>query len=427
MAATGDACATGRWRQPSGRVVSKSSQPHAEFLRAATDVWRQRLGVQLAVAPKKTRGGPVLAARRAALTRAVAGAHSAAIALAAPQQCPAVAAVLPAYLAYVTPRLAGHAPAAAALPPPPDEVVLRSHVLEWLMRHTARAQPDALVGALYALAEPLRMLEVVERGEPRGEAAAPWARFEAVLDAVASGDTGRARASTLAQELLAELVAIVDALEPRAPRTFSQLVGVLNPAAGKHAIPGDLEEICAAVRAGDRTWAEFPYYQLRYASRGIRYTWSDSAWLVTLCELPQAQLESQVAWLGRLLATRGMPQWLLERHLVYLHDELTRTLPARAVHYAPLARAAANLRATRVAHVGEALGAELTAALSALVKPALVQTLPEAGRLLAAALADERAGITGALPSLLGWLADPERFPPEWVDAVRQVVQRASE
>jgi hypothetical protein len=48
-----------------------------------------------------------------------------------------------------------------------------------------------------------------------------------------------------------------------------------------------------------------------------------------------------------------------------------------------------------------------------------------AGALIGAAVADERAGVPGAVASLLQWLADPERFSPAWVAAVEQTLSRA--
>jgi hypothetical protein len=88
-------------------------------------------------------------------------------------------------------------------------------------------------------------------------------------------------------------------------------VSTINPEAGKHNIPEDKLEIEAAFRAGVTTWEEFPYYAWRYGLRGKQYTRSDSVWLVTLCDLEEEVVIEQVHWLGRVLASRGMPQWLL--------------------------------------------------------------------------------------------------------------------
>ncbi len=75
--------------------------------------------------------------------------------------------------------------------------------------------------------------------------------------------------------------------------------GMLNPEAGDHAVPGDAMEIEAAVAAARRCREEFPYFDERYQERGRSFAKSDVAWLVTLTELPEAQLISQVEWLGK--------------------------------------------------------------------------------------------------------------------------------
>lgn len=202
---------------------------------------------------------------------------------------------------------------------------------------------------------------------------------------------------------------------------------LLNPDAGSHAIPTDFREIAAALRAGERTWGRFPYYEERYGERGRRFTASDSAWLVTLASLPEPQVRAQVEWLGAILAGRGMPRWLLERHLVTLHAALVRAVPERAAAYAVLQGAARHLRALREAHVAGTVQARLAAAFDARIDPAWRRRLPHTGALLVAAVADERAGIARAVSSLESWMADPVRFPPPWIAAVRATLQAARE
>jgi len=53
--------------------------------------------------------------------------------------------------------------------------------------------------------------------------------------------------------------------------------------------------------------------------------------------------------------------------------------------------------------------------------------LPRTGGLLAAAVADERAGITQAVPSIEGWMTEPSRFPAHWIAAVRTTIRTARE
>lgn len=202
------------------------------------------------------------------------------------------------------------------------------------------------------------------------------------------------------------------------------LVGI-NHDAGVHAVPDDAHELAAAQRAGERSWARFPYYAARYGDRGRRFTRSDSAWLAALAGHTVAVVEQQVLWLGSLLAARGMPQWLLELHLEVLHDALCAELPARRDGYAPLLAGARALRTLRERHLrAEALAAH-THAFAARVGTEWDAHLPETGGLIAAAVADEAAGVARAVVSLIPWLTEPSRFPPRWIAAVEATLIEA--
>ena len=202
-------------------------------------------------------------------------------------------------------------------------------------------------------------------------------------------------------------------------------VAALNREAGTHRIPTDPRELRAALRAGERTWRRFPYYQQRYGERGRRFTRSDSAWIVTLAEHPVSVAEKHLRWLGVLLAARGMPQWLLETHLDALYGELVAEVPERRAAYETLRRVARTFAEERRRHLDDATTASLAAEFYRRVGPDSSARLPETGALLAAAVADERAGIERAVPSLLEWIADPVRFPPEWVEAIHWAIGEA--
>lgn len=197
--------------------------------------------------------------------------------------------------------------------------------------------------------------------------------------------------------------------------------------AGDHAICGDPREVQAALRAGERSWRRFPYYEQRYGARGQRFTRSDSAWLVSLAASGTAIVDQQVTWLGVVLASRGMPRWLLELHLEVLYAELIAAMPGRERTYATLLGAANLLREQRVAHIEEAMFAAQSAAFAQQVGDDWDARLPETGALLFAAVADEKVGIARAVPSLVSWMTDASLFPPRWIDAVRSTVDRARE
>jgi hypothetical protein len=47
--------------------------------------------------------------------------------------------------------------------------------------------------------------------------------------------------------------------------------------------------------------------------------------------------------------------------------------------------------------------------------------------LIVAAVCDQAAGIADAVASLLAWLTDAERFPPQWIAAVSRTLDQARE
>src|SRR3954453_19243534 len=154
---------------------------------------------------------------------------------------------------------------------------------------------------------------------------------------------------------------LADSLRAITARGVLHPVAVLNPAAGRHAIPDDVREIQAALRAGEWSWRRFPYYAWRYGEKGAAFTRSDSAWIVTLANSPQAVVDKQVRWLGTLLSSRGMPQWLLQVHLEGLYEELTTTLPDKRLLYERLPHAATMLHELRRQHLSDELFESLAA------------------------------------------------------------------
>ena len=210
-----------------------------------------------------------------------------------------------------------------------------------------------------------------------------------------------------------------------APQARYNEATVLNREAGHHVVTAEPHEVKAARRAAQRSWAHFPYYGRRYGTRGRQFSLSDSGWLATLCDLPAGAALEQVRWLGRVLSSRGMPQWLLEIHLDHLHEELTKARPESAPRYDILLRGADALREMREAHFPPAVFEALASAFHARVGETWTRRLRGMGGILVAAVADERSGIDLAVPTLTEWVCDPERFPPEWIAAVQDTLGQA--
>lgn len=202
-------------------------------------------------------------------------------------------------------------------------------------------------------------------------------------------------------------------------------VAALNPEAGDHGVTTDPRELHAALRAGERTQRRFSYYKLRYGERGLAFTRSDSAWIVTLAAEPSGVVEHHLRWLGAVLAARGMPRWLLEVHLETLHAELVAAVPERRPSYDALLRVAAIFRDERFSRLDQATSAQLADAFDDRLGSAPSRGLPEAGALLVAAVADEHNGLHRAVDSLMEWLADSARFPEDWVTAATETISEA--
>ncbi|HET7460947.1 MAG TPA: hypothetical protein VFJ82_06855 [Longimicrobium sp.] len=201
--------------------------------------------------------------------------------------------------------------------------------------------------------------------------------------------------------------------------------GLINPAAGSYPVTGDPREVAASVEAGERSWREFPYYQARFGERGRLFGHSDSAWLSLVAGSPQGQVNAEVMWLGSVLSSRGMPQYLLERHLEFLHEELCNAVPGKRETYDRLLRAAEMLRGLRTSQISEEFFRREAAEFERRVGPEWAERFPRMGTLLVSAAADERLGIGRAVPAIEEWVTDPARFPEPWIQAARQTLRRA--
>jgi hypothetical protein len=199
----------------------------------------------------------------------------------------------------------------------------------------------------------------------------------------------------------------------------------INPYAGSHPITADPREQAAAIRAGDRSVEEFPYYTERYGERGRMFGRSDSAWIARLAEMDEAAVEQHVLWLGGVLSVRGIPQWLLERHLAVLEEELAAAVPEHAERYTVLGRVRTTLRRRLDARVEEWRARALEEEFAASAISEWSTRLPRMGRILVAAVVDESLGIGNAVAAVTGWAADPSRFPPVWIAALERTVAAA--
>jgi hypothetical protein len=203
------------------------------------------------------------------------------------------------------------------------------------------------------------------------------------------------------------------------------LASTINPSAGSHVISSDPREVKAARRASVRSQSELPYLRERYGERGQRFCDSDGAWLAVICRGEGSYVERQVLWLGNILSSRGMPRWLLAQYLKVIRLELVHACPENAAQYDHLRAAAEMLLHRQERYLSGAVVEELAGSFGNEAAPGRVVRIPEMGRILVAAVADEADGIRNAVGSVTSWAADPSRFPSAWCRAVHGTVRRA--
>lgn len=309
---------------------------------------------------------------------------------------------------FLEPGLVHEAPQATLQSP----VLICAIALGERMRSVAHQQPLALLGYHYALRLALLPLP----------GATPWLELTRLLEGVpleVAEEEGLVRA---ASETFSQVQGLLDALHPSRELPLAYW---LNRDSGGHPITTDVDALRAAVRAAEASWEEFPYYTWRYGEHGRHFSWSDSAWLAMLGDESDDAVWKHVSWLGRLLAGRGMPRLMLERHLRVLHRELVLAKPALQEGDGVLSRVAERMAGERRRFLDDETMSTLAVEFDERVGPEWSQRLRRAGELLVAAVADECGGLDQAVPSLAAWMCEPSRFPTVWIRAVEDTLVRA--
>lgn len=258
------------------------------------------------------------------------------------------------------------------------------------------------------------------------QVAARWERFSKNMNDALSDPSLYNSVIEAAHEAFSGLETLYAALYPLGKTENRFHVTRINPEAGNHPVPQDEREIEAALIASGRSWDAFPYYALRYGERGKRFSDSDTCWLVTLTSLDPEVVQRQIDWLCRVLAVRGMPTFMMEQTLRFLHEELIRAVPDRAAAYEKLCVSADALRKKRENFFRDAAFQTLASEFDRAVGPKMAEAWRDTGKLVVSAVADEKNGIQGALAALLGWMTGESRFPDEWIHAVTDTVSKAN-
>ncbi|MBF0290177.1 MAG: biliverdin-producing heme oxygenase [SAR324 cluster bacterium] len=274
----------------------------------------------------------------------------------------------------------------------------------------------------FGLSDNMGMSYVAQYGDDKRK---HWDQFKKKMNSVQLQEDEKQRIVQAAHELFEGLMPVFEGLHPIGQQTPFYNATSLNPESGNQPISEDAEEINAALRAGKITWKKFPYYAWRYSDRGEQYTRSDSAWITTLVNYNWARVQQQIRWLGRVLSTRGMPQWMLEIHLQNMYNELIKVHPDKEKKYALLLEASADLGEMRKACFDDQALQKFSDQFDAEVGSEWSWRLKHMGALLGAAVADEKSGIDGAVSSIESWATDSRRFPDIFIAAVQKIIRDA--
>jgi heme oxygenase len=251
-----------------------------------------------------------------------------------------------------------------------------------------------------------------------------WALFGKIMSQSNLSDEEKQDIETASIAFFDDLYELYTLLSPEKTVETGYHVTSINPEAGNHPIPTNAQEIIASIRAADICWQKFPYYQKRYAERGIRFARSDSAWLAAMVHLPQDELNHQIKWLTGLLAARGMPSITMQFHLEILHEELTKDIPNKVSDYQKLYESAKILKNERIKLINNDTMEELDIEFKSSLGYAYDKSFHDAGLLIISSVVDEFNGYKNAISSLKNWMTDPDRFSDIWIKAVEQLFQK---
>lgn len=252
-----------------------------------------------------------------------------------------------------------------------------------------------------------------------------WKNFVNILNTKFDEPNHQEDIISAAHEIFLDLMEIYKSLYPFDEKSFVNHITTLNPEAGNYPISKNPLEIQAAIKAGINCWNEFPYYEIRYGDRGRRFTVSDSAWLVTLCELSQEEAIRQVDWLAKFLSIRGMPTYTMEIQMEHLYKVLSDLIPSNEQKYHKLLKIAGIIKYRIEIHINEGI---FETCNNVFEKHFLEFNVSEKkcfklkknmGKLIASSIIDNKNGISDD-GSLKKWLKSKENFPDNWIAAVEK-------
>lgn len=258
-----------------------------------------------------------------------------------------------------------------------------------------------------------------------------WKEFGSIIDSEKFDDEEKSVIIRSSLQLFRGLNSLFQSISGIKDPDAQYHITSVNPEAGNHPMPSNPLEISAALRAGVKAWAEFPYLKLRFGERGLRFAKSDSCWLATLPQLFQTEIDNQIVWLARLLTNRGIPSAILRFHLVVLVKELSESNPEGKTTYQKLNAAANSLHEAQRKILPDEKFAGIAEEMH--LKLAELIDLPaNSGIALLSAFLDEQNGLGNANNVIVSWFREEfisdqisrETFDKVIQDAFRLVGER---
>lgn len=249
-----------------------------------------------------------------------------------------------------------------------------------------------------------------------------WQNFVHRLRQIDLSEEMQERVVNSCKDIFTALIQVYQALYPVDHKQFGRHVTSLNPEAGNHPIPTDPKRVQATLRAAHLCWKAFTYLQIRYGERGWRFTLSDAAWLVTMSDMKVIDMLDNICWLVELLANRGIPSLIMEKQLLFLHNELLQEDPERRLTYDRLLFARDAIRQRRNKALPPHAEQEIAQNLEIVVASSSDNPIPELATLLAAAHADQCSGLDQALSGIMDWLQTSRILPSRTLDQIQNVI-----
>jgi len=231
---------------------------------------------------------------------------------------------------------------------------------------------------------------------------------------------------SFANEFIINILAVYQSFIITNENMLGNHVTSLNPEAGNYPIPTNPKEIEAAIIAGMKTWHEFPYYEKRYGERGKRFTISDSAWLVTLSDLPLEYAIPQTIWLAKYLANKGMPTVTMEHHLFMLYSELVKLLPENQKKYEKLLLASQEIKKQNLEKIPISIYEKIKLYFENISNKINTNNfLQNIEKLLLSSIADNLNGIEETTETFKTWITNKTNSTDDFIEIIEKIYSQS--